>query len=93
MLRSMLGFIKKQSFGTQTETKQDQVCSFERDLSKISSSSKAEQSTSAQLRITDENWTAKNAKRSSQKQSRVKTPYKLLNNRSQTTICFRSPLK
>lgn len=89
----MLGFIKKQDFSTQTEIRQEQVCSFERELSKISYESKAQQSTAAELRLTDENWVCKEQKKSTHKQSRVKTPYKLLNNRSQTTICFRSPLK
>ena len=37
----MLGFMKKEDFSTQTDIKQEQICSVERDLSKISFSSKA----------------------------------------------------
>ena len=44
----MLGFIKKQDFEVQVDTNSEIMCSFDKDISKISSSSKAEQSTDAE---------------------------------------------
>ncbi len=43
----MLGFIKKEDFGFQTDINSEPISVFDKDMSKISSSSKAEQSTDA----------------------------------------------
>jgi hypothetical protein len=66
---------------------------YEKDFCSTSSTSKVDQSTDAGLRDTAENWKVNDRKRSSQINSRVGTPYKTMSNKSETTICFRSPLR
>jgi len=89
----MLGFIKKEDYGVQVGQAIESRSSYDKDFSNTSAYSKADQSTDAGLRDTADNWKLDDRKRCSQKNSRVRTPYKLMSNKSETTICFRSPLR
>ena len=89
----MLGFIKKEDFGVQVTQPVDSRSTYDKDCCSTSAYSKADQSTEAGLRDTMDNWKLKDRKQSSQKNSRVRTPYKLMNNKSETTICFRNTFK
>ena len=66
---------------------------YDKDFCSTTTTSKADQSTDTGLRDTAENWKIHDRKRSSQRNLRVRTPYKTMSNKSETTICFRSPLR
>lgn len=78
----MLGFIKKVDFGVQVAQPIEPRSTFGKDCCSTSAYSKADQSTEAALRDKIVNWKLKDPKQSSHKNSRVKTPYKLMNNKS-----------
>ena len=78
----MLGFIKKQDFAVQVGQPIEPRLTYDKDFCNTSAYSKADQSTEAGMKDTTENWKVEDRKRSSQKNSRVRTPYKLLSNKS-----------